>query len=407
MPRTKHGLGAELDVAYLISVGTLSRACPRPLIEDTLRRSGKGGHRQRLLPAAVLVYFVMAMALWREAALEEVLRVICEGLNWLGGIRGKVACAGKAAISQARSRLGWEVMSLLADQVLRPIALPGSAGCWYGGRRVMAVDGSCFDLADEKLNAEHFGYPSASRGESAFPQMRVLSLVECGTHVVTAAEMGPYHRSEQDMAGSMFPRKLTRDMLLLADRGFYSFKLWRLAQANGAALLWRVQSSLKLPVEQKLSDGSYLSRVYDSKDRGRRNGAQVRVIEYTLSGPGADGVTTYRLISSLLDPQTAPAVELAALYHERWEIENVFGEIKTRLYGYRTILRSKTPDLVRQEMWGLLMAHFAIRQLMYEAAASHDLNPDSLSFIKSVQIIKRKLPQAAALSPRATKNVAK
>jgi len=318
----------------------------------------------------MLVYFVMAMALWREAALEEVLRVICEGLNWLGAIGGKVACAGKAAISQARSRLGWEVMSQLAEQVLRPIALPGSAGCWYGGRRVMAVDGTCFDLADEKLNAEYFGYPDASRGEPAFPQMRVLSLVECGTHVVSAAEMGPYSRSEQEMAALMLPRKLAGDMLLLADCGFYSFNLWGLAQANGAALLWRVKSSLKPPVEQRLADGSHLSRVYDSKDRRRRNGAQVRVIEYKLSGPGTGGKSTYRLISNLFDPQTAPAAELAALYHERWEIENVFGEIKIRLYGYRTILRSKTPDLVRQEMWGLLMALFAIRQLMCEAAAT-------------------------------------
>ena len=399
MARNKKSLGGEKDIAYLVSVGTLARVCPRPLIEDTLKRHGKSGQRQRLLPGALVVYFVMAMALWREAALEEVLRVVSEGLNWLGGVGAKVACAGKSAISQARSRLGAEVMECLAGQVLRPIAGLDAPGAWYQGFRVMAVDGTCLDVADEKVNSAYFGYPSASRGETAFPQMRVLSLIECGTHVVTAAEMGPYRRSEQEMASAMFPAALKADMLLLADRNFYGFNLWRKAADTGCQLLWRVKSSLKLPVERRLPDGSYLSTVYDSKDRRRADGQQVRVIEYMLAGSEASEATVYRLLSSILSHELAPAIELAALYHERWEAENVFGEIKNQLYGYKTILRSKTPDLVRQEMWGLLLTHFAVRQMMSQAAVKHGLDPDRLSFINAVRVLKRKLPQAMSIPP--------
>lgn len=406
MARKKKSLGGKSDMAYMVSVGVLARVCPRPLIEDTLRRHGKSGQRQRLLPAALVVYFVMAMALWREAALEEVLRVVCEGVKWLGGVGEKVVCAGKSAISQARSRLGSEVMASLADQVLRPIAAPEAAFAWYKGFRVMAVDGSCLDVADEKVNSAHFGYPSASRGEAAFPQMRVLSLIECGTHVVTAAEMGPYRRSEQEMAAAMFPHKLKAGMLLLADRNFYGFSLWQKAAATGCQLLWRVKSSLKLPVEQRLPDGSYLSTVYDSKDRLRRDGQRVRVIEYMLANSAESGATVYRLLSSILDHELAPAVELASLYHERWEAENVFGEIKNQLYGYKTILRSKTPDLVRQEMWGLLLTHFAVRQMMSQAAMRHGLDPDRLSFINSVRVLKRKLPQAMSIPPSRANDLA-
>lgn len=399
MARNKKSLGNKNDIANLISTGILARVCPRSLIEDVLKRHGRSGQRQRLLPGALVVYFVMAMALWREAALEEVLRVVCEGINWLGGLGEKVACAGKSAISQARSRLGSEVMESLAGQILRPIATPEAPGSWYKGLRVMAVDGTCLDVADEKVNSAYFGYPSASRGETAFPQMRVLSLVECGTHVVTAAEMGPYRRSEQEMAALVFPAKLEEGMLLLADRNFYGFPLWQQASGTGCKLLWRVKSSLKLPVEQRLPDGSYLSTVYDSKDRRRLEGQQVRVIEYMLANGGESDATVYRLLSNIFDYQQAPALELAALYHERWEVENVFAEIKNQLYGYKTILRSKTPDLVRQEMWGLLMAHFAVRQLMSQAAMKHGLDPDRLSFINAVRVLKRKLPQAMSIPP--------
>lgn len=399
MARTRKALPAKVNVAHLISAGVLASVCPRALIEEVLADTGKASRRERLLPAPAVVYYVMALALWREAPLEEVLRVVCEGLQWLGGGEAVAVQASKSAISQARTRLGPQVMRCLAQRVLRPLAEPGAPGAWYRGLRVMALDGSCMDVADEAANAEHFGYPAASRGQSAFPQARVLGLVECGTHVVTAAEVAPYAHSEQAMAAALLPAKLAPDMLVLADRNFYGFKLWRIGCASGAKLAWRVKSNLKLPVEQALDDGSYLSTVFDSEDRQRSAGQVVRVVEYALQDSATPTQDSYRLVTNILDPADAPALELAALYHERWEIEGVFDEFKTHLRANSTVLRSKTPDLVQQELWGLLLAHFAIRQLMAQAAWPRGLDPDRLSFTHAVRVIKRKMPQAAAVPP--------
>jgi hypothetical protein len=399
MARTRKVLPARVDVAHLISAGVLASVCPRALIEEVLADTGKASQRERLLPAPAVVYYVMALALWREAPLEEVLRVVCEGLQWLGGGEAGAVQASKSAISQARTRLGSQVMRQLAGRVLRPLAAPGAPGAWYRQLRVMALDGSCMEVADEAANAEFFGYPGASRGQSAFPQARLLGLVECGTHVVTAAEIAPYGRSEQAMAAKMLPTALKPDMLVLADRNFFGFKLWQMACASGAKLAWRVKADRKLPVEQLLSDGSYLSTVFDSDDRRHAAGQLVRVIDYVLLDSATPPEDSYRLVTNILDPLQAPALELAALYHERWEIEGVFDEFKTHLRANSTVLRSKTPDLVLQELWGLLLAHFAVRQLMAQAAWPRALDPDRLSFTHAVRVIKRKLPQAAAVPP--------
>ena len=400
MARTRKALPARVEVAHLISAGVLASVCPRALIEEVLAETGRASQRERRLPAAAVVYYVMALALWREAPLEEVLRVVCEGLQWLGGDQASAVQASKSAISQARSRLGPEVMRQLAERVLRPLATPGAPGAWYRGLRVMALDGSCMDVADEVANARFFGYPGASRGHSAFPQARVLGLVECGTHAVVAAGIAPYRHSEQAMAAQLLQRpKLRADMLVLANRNFYGFKLWQKACASGAKLAWRVKSNLKLPVQQMLPDGSYLSAVFDSDDKRRRSGQTVRVIDYALQGSAAPTQKRYRLVTNLLDPAVAPALELAALYHERWESEGVFDELKTHLRANSTVLRSKTPELVQQELWGLRLAHFAIRQLMAQAAWPRGLDPDRLSFTPAVRVIKRKLPQAAAVPP--------
>jgi hypothetical protein len=345
------------------------------------------------------VYYVMALALWREAPLEEVLRVVCEGLQWMRGSPMEAVQASKSAISQARTRLGDEVMQRLAERVLRPLAAPGAPGAWYRGLRVMALDGSCMDVADEASNAAFFGYPANATGPTAFPQARVLGLVECGTHAVVAAEIAPYRHSEQAMAAKLLPAQLHTDMLVLADRNFYSFKLWQTANACGAKLAWRMKFNVKVPVQKTLPDGSYLSTLYDSADRARRQGQTVRVIDYTLPAPAMPAQQAYRLITNILDPAAAPALELAGLYHERWEIEGVFDEFKTHPRSNSTVLRSKTPELVRQELWGLLLAHFAIRQLMAQAAWPRHLDPDQLSFTHAVRVIKRKMPQAAAISP--------
>ena len=399
MARTRKALPQKVDIAHLISTGVLASVCPRALIDEVLQESGKASQRERLLPAPAVVYYVMALALWREAPLEEVLRVVCQGLQWLGGGQGAAVQASKSAISQARTRLGPQAMRQIAQRVLRPLARAGAPGAWYGRWRLMAVDGSCMDVADEAVNAAHFGYPGASRGSSAFPQARLLGLVECGTHVVVAASIAPYKHSEVAMATLLLPANLTGDMLVMADRNFYSFKLWQACAASGAKLLWRVKSNLRLPVQQELADGSYLSVIFDSEDRARRSAQQVRVIDYTLKDSSAPVQDSYRLVTNILEPQDAPALELAALYHERWEVESVFDEFKTHMRSASTVLRSKTPDLVEQELWGLLLAHFAIRQLMEQAAWQSGLDPDRLSFTHALRVIKRKMPHAAAVPP--------
>lgn len=399
MARTRKALPAKIDIAHLISTGVLASVCPRPMIDEVLEQTGRASQRHRLLPAPAVVYYVMALALWREAPVEEVLRVVCEGLQWLGGGQAEAVQASKSAISQARTRLGAEVMQRLAERVLRPLAAPEAPGAWYRRWRVMALDGSCMDVADDSANAEFFGYPTATRGQCAFPQARLLGLVECGTHVIVAADIAPYARSEKAMAAERLPGWLDKSMLLLADRGFYSFKLWQLACETGAALLWRVASNIKLPRQQILPDGSYLSTIYDSTDSARKHGQTVRVIEYALDEAASPTQDRYRLLTNVLDASQAPAQEFAGLYHERWESEGVFDEFKTHLRANSTVLRSKTPDLVQQELWGLLLAHFAIRQLMAHAAWDRGLDPDRLSFSHAVRVIKRKMPQAAALPP--------
>ena len=253
------------------------------------------------------------------------------------------------------------------------------------------------NVSDTAENGTRFGTPGASHGESAFPQLRFVALVENGTHVLFDAQLGRY--SETTLAYAALAA-LRRGMLCLADRQFFGHALWQRAAGTGADLLWRVKCNLRLPREAMLPDGSYRTTVYPSeKDRRHRTGGvRVRVVEYQLAGI-AEAEPLYRLVTTILDEAKAPAAELAALYHERWEIEGALAELKTQLRGARVVLRSKTPELVKQEVWGLLLAHFAVRGLMHEAALQADEDPDRLSFSHAVRVVRRKLPQFAALSP--------
>ena len=244
-----------------------------------------------------------------------------------------------------------------------------------------------------------------SRGESAFPQLRFVSLVENGTHVLFGTQQGPYASGEITLAKTVL-NALGKGMLCLADRNFFGFALWLQARSTGAELLWRIKINARLPREQPLADGSYLSHIYASESdrRHQRNGVAVRVIEYRLHGV-TDAEPIYRLVTSLLDPVQAPAAELAALYHQRWEIETALAELKTHLRGAKIVLRSKTPDLVRQEFYGLMLAHFAIRGLMHEAALKADIDPDQLSFLHAVRVVRRKVPSFNAIPPSAAQNL--
>ncbi|HXW21909.1 MAG TPA: IS4 family transposase, partial [Rhodomicrobium sp.] len=304
-------------------------------------------------------------------------------------------------VSQARTRLGSEPLRQLHDEMVQPIAVRATRGAWYRSWKLVSMDGSTLDVADDRANDEAFGRPSASRGSSAYPQIRFVSMVENGTHVLFGTQMAGYRTSEIALARAVLPN-LRPGMLCMADRLFFGFSLWKDASSTGADLLWRIKKNTRLACEERLPDGSYLSHIYPSEQDRRRktNGIKVRVIDYYLDGV-ADAEPIYRLLTTILDHEKAPAQELAALYHERWEIETALDELKTHLRGAKTVLRSKTPDLVRQEFYGLMMAHFAIRGLMHEAALKADDDPDRMSFLHAVRVIRRKLPVFAAIPPSA------
>ncbi len=404
MARTLAELPKGSRISDYISLGVIAKTFPLKKIQAVLTAEGKASQRQRDLPAHVVVYYVIALALYMRSSYREVLRCLLEGISWLTEPGAKVKVTGNSGISQARTRLGASPVRQLHDEVVQPIAVAQTKGAWYGQWRLVSVDGSTLDIADEKRNEAAYGRPGASRGRSAYPQVRLVSLVEGGTHVLFGTRMGGYDTSEIALAHEVIPR-LRKEMLCLADRNFFSFELWNKARATGADQLWRVKKNLRLPCEKRLPDGSYLSRIYPSeRDRRRQsNGVVVRVIEYRLDGvEGAEPI--YRLVTTILDHEKTPAAELAALYHERWEIETALDELKTHLRGARIVLRSKTPELVEQEFYGLLMAHFAIRGLMHEAAFKADEDPDRLSFLHAVRVVRRKLPLYVAIPPSAEKS---
>ena len=404
MARTVATLPAGSRITDYISLGVVARFFPADKVRAVLKETGRASIRERDLPAHVMVYYVIALALYMQSSYGEVLRCLVEGLQWLLEPAATSKVAGHSGISQARTRLGWEPLRQLHDEVVRPIAVPGTKGAWYGGRRLVSLDGSTLDVADEQGNDKAFGRPGASRGESAYPQIRFVSLAEIGTHVLFGTQVAGYTTSEIALSKTVLSR-LEKGMLCLADRNFFGFQLWRQAAETGADLLWRVKKNMRLVCEKRLPDGSYLSHIFPSERDWRRktNGVVVRVIDYQLDGV-ADAELLYRLVTTILDHEKAPADELAALYHERWEIETAFDELKTHLRGARIVLRSKTPDLVRQEFYGLLMAHFAVRGLMHEAALKADEDPDRLSFLHAVRVVRRKLAASGAIPPSASES---
>jgi hypothetical protein len=382
-----------------ISLGVVAKTFPLATIKSVLAATKKDSLRQRELPAHVVIYYVIALALYMQSSYREVLRCLLEGVQWLLGPDVKVKVTGKSGISQARTRLGAEPLRLLHDQVVRPIAVETTKGAWYRNWRLVSLDGSTMDVSDEVANEKAFGRPDTGEGKSAYPQFRFVSLVENGTHVLFGTQIGSYVAAELSLAEKVI-RSLQPRMLCLADRNFFGYEFWNKARNTGADLLWRIKKNMVFPCEKRLEDGSYLSHTYPSpQDRKHKTrGIQVRVIDYRLEGvPYAEPI--YRLVTTILDPQQAPAKELAALYHERWEIEAALDELKTHLRGARIVMRSKTPDLVRQEFYGLLMGHFAVRGLMHEAALAADMDSDQLSFLHAVRVVRRKLPMLSSFPP--------
>jgi hypothetical protein len=346
MARTVASLPAGSRITDYISLGVVAKFFPRDKVDAVLERTGRASVRERDLPAHVVVYYVIALALYMRSSYREVLRCLLEGVQWLLDPSASIKVAGKSGISQARSRLGPEPVKALYEAVVAPIAQAQTKGAWYRQWRLMSLDGSTLDVADTVDNDKTFGRPGASRGNSAYPKIRFVALLENGTHVLWAARMDKYSTDELTLAEEVVPA-LRKGMLCLADRFFPSYKLWQKAAKTGADLLWRTRRNARLEVDKRFPDGSYLSRIYPttSDRRKERNAVVVRVIDYRLDKV-PDAEPLYRLITTILDHKLAPAQELAALYHERWEIENSLDELKTHLRGAQIVLRSKTPELV-------------------------------------------------------------
>jgi hypothetical protein len=402
MARTKAGLSPGARLADFLSASLMAHVVPAATVHQALDAHGRNSQRIRAFPAVAGVYYAMALSLYPESSYEAVFSAVSQGLAWQAGA-AQPAGVSKVAISLLRSRIGWEPLADLVRQCCVPLADPKvHPDAFYRGLRMVAIDGSCFELPDEPAVEQAFGRPGGRQGQAGYPQARCVVLVECATHAILGANVGAYRLGEweltQPILGTLKP-----GMLCLADRGFNGFEHWEQARATGADLLWRCGVNRKLPVLQTLDDGSYLSTIRPSGvsvAEAKAREMTVRVIDYRLPDM-PDSEPHYRLITTLLDPKAAPTLELAALYHWRWEVEGVYDELKTHLRNGRRVLRSRTPELVRQEFYGWVLMHYTVRWLLHQGAASRRIPHEDLSFKGHVELIKREQPLSGAFPPRA------
>jgi hypothetical protein len=384
-----------------LTLGTLTQVLPLDTVVEKLTTHGCASKYACALPMHLLVFLLITQAWKKSDPYREILRWLRQGLQacW-GADKLPATPVGRAAIGAARKKLKWEVLRDLFAAVVTWLATPQTRGAWYQGLRLVAFDGTTLAVPDTAKNREAFGKPGSKHGPGAFPLVHLVALVELGTHAIVGVALGAMRQGETTLVRPLLPL-LGAGLLCLADRNYFSYGLWQEARATGAHLLWRVKANLILPCEQLLDDGSYLSTIYPStKARAKRErGIRVRVIEYTLPGTKQPELV-YRLLTSWLDATAAPAEELLARYPERWEEEGVFKEVKTVLCGgARAVLRSQSPNLVKQEIYGLLLAHYALRRVIHDAALEADEDPDRLSFSHTLRVIRRALPAGAALPP--------
>jgi Insertion element 4 transposase N-terminal/Transposase DDE domain len=387
-----------------ISVGVLARAFPRETVEAVIAVAGARERRRRMLPAWLVVYYVLALALFMDMGGARVMRKLAGTLAWAA--RGvSVVIPSEEALSNARTRLGPTPLRLLFERVAGPLAGPGTAGAFWRGLRLVSLDGTTLDVQDTEANWARWGGPATTdaggrRLRGAFPQLRLMALAECGTRALIAAAVGPYRTGEKTLSAELLAH-LHAGMLVLADRNFPGYELWRDAAARGAELLWRVGASFSLPVDEVLADGSYLSRFKAPKALARAGAPDitVRVIEYHLHDRDGTVTETFALATTLLDPTGAPARELAELYHARWQIETALGAFKSELKGAGVVLRSKTPDGAEQECWALLCAYHAIRDVIAAAATLTEADPLRLSFVNALDAVRGPVGDPAAFPP--------
>lgn len=362
-------------------------------IEQALKKSNSFEQRKRKLPASLVVCLIIAMSFWSSDSMATVLQNLVNGLNRQWTKLGQYwQTPISSSISAARQKLGCRVMSCLFHSIVRPQGTTDTPGVFLGGLRVMAVDGTVLDVPDSQANAKVFGYPGSRKGtRAAFPKVRVVLLIEAGTHLITDALMCPYRIGERVRALKLL-RSVTESMLLMWDRGLHSYRMVNATLAQGCQYLGRVPANVKFPAHKVLDDGSYLSWINPDR-KSKKQGLtkiQVRVIEYTIETDGE--LKTYRLVTSLMDLALFPALLLAQQYHQRWEIENTIDELKTHLLGRKTPIRSLKPREVVQEIYGWLLGHYAIRCLMFQAAQQAEICPLRLGFTGTLKVIRRAIP---------------
>jgi len=385
-----------------VSVGVLVSAIPRDVIDVAVAAHGVDAKRSdSKLPAHVVAYLTMGLCLFPDDDYTEVATKVTGSLSRFGCWNASWKVPTSSGISQARKRVGPAVMADAFTGVAQVVATMRTRGAWLRRWRLLAIDGFDVDLPDTPDNVAEFGYSGSGENRSAFPEARVVALAECGTHAFLAAEVNAWSVGEKSLAGRLYPR-LRPEELLTADRNFYSFDAWSAAVRAGAALLWRAPTQLRLPVVEVLADGTFLSVVIDAKVRGGRRekiievaraGEQldpeqahlVRVVEYDVPDRAGNGTgELIVLLSTIVDPADARADELAAAYHDRWEQETANDQVKTHLRGPGRVLRSRLPDLVRQEIWAWLSVHYALAVLIARAAEAADLDPDRISYTRTL-----------------------
>jgi hypothetical protein len=382
------GVAAGLGLADRAAVGVLARTFPVELVDRVIDQFWRREQRVRQLPARLVFYLVLVLCLFPQESYRSAMKILMQAFG--RGVNSRpVPTAG--AIGTARRRLGADPVETIVRQVIRPVASPDTRGSWYWDWRVVAFDGTTFTVPDTEENDEEFGRPGSGRGDGkgAYPQVQAACLVELGTHAVFDARVEPYRVSENKLIEEMFSA-LRPGMLVLADRGVYSFPRWIRAVDTGADLLWRVTSNLILAPVEHLVDGSYIAEVIPPKNSPVVS-FRLRVIEYRLPDVKDGKDELYRLVTTIVDPARAPAKDLAVLYHERWDIEGYFKQIKSVQLNADKIFRSKSPDGVRQEFWAHLGVHYATMQIVVDAAHLAKLDPDRISHKNTVRIIRSRI----------------
>lgn len=399
-----------------VSLGVLTSWVPREDVEIAIGVHGRDAKRRGgSLPPRLMTYFVIAMALYADEDYEGVMRALAGRLQAMPGCWDPDwVLPTSGGITQARRRLGEEVLRTLFERTAAPIAIELTPGAFVAGRRLVSMDGMVFDAPDTEANLAAFGKPSGG----AFPQVRVVTLTESASHIGIGAELGPVvgKGTGERSAAHRLCRLLDETMLLVCDQGFYSFALWNRAYGTGAEVVMRLPDIMDLPILDRLGDGSYLTLLFDPSTpkpvraeltaraasgddlAGEEHRVRwARVVEYTVDGQGSGDLIC--LLTSITDPDRAPALDLAHAYHLRWQHEQANREIKTQLRGPGKILRSKNPDMVRQEIYGYLLAHNAISSLVATAATEFGLDPHRIKFKTTVRIVREHLADPDGFSP--------